>query len=756
MRFLIAISVLLFSYFMALCGTFVTKGLAAKEKLKLKDIKFKDYLLAAFFQVLSWIILSLVTGDLFAIVSGHALYALIFMLIATTLVCLSVIYKIITTKRSSSVIVWISVLLFSFIASMLTEVCVFNSRAIQSAHYKSFDLTYQITDGKEKSSKIIFEIPDQEIKNIYIKYENGDLVSADIQFMFVDESNTLYTDPYTRTVYHDIPQSSYIPINLLGKSDRIRIIFPTTFEELGVSAISINTPRPFDFSVSRLITVMGICFFFLILREKTLKDSALCFKSKRQFVITVATIAVCCLIFAKLIIDNDFFLTNIAYHHSQLQSLAKAFCNGKLYLPDEVPEFILNMENPYDTALRNQLAANNNQTYHWDAAYFDGHYYVYFGVVPVILFYLPYYLITGKDLPNGALVLLLTMLFIASVFFLVYALVRRYSKSREITLGEYILLSLTAVLGSGIVFLGCYPDLYAVPIISGLAFCALGIGFWLLSHRFEENSPKRFTTCLAVGSVFLALAVGCRPQFVLLSFLAIPIFRDSVLKKRTLISQKSVISTVLFALPYVIVAAGLMWYNNARFGSPFDFGASYNLTTNDVSNRGFVFDRLGTIIYYYLLQPCVIDPIYPFLKTSHIMTTYMGTTIRQDIYGGIFFQSPLTVLLLGSYFLKDRMKKANSLYVMITLVVIGVVTVIVDGQMGGILQRYVCDFAFIFTLAAVIVYIALNDKISKLGTGKNASYSALTLIFALTAVFSFLLSFCSRSIYVVYQYLFWL
>lgn len=756
MRFLIAISVLLFSYLLAICGVYMTKSLFAKEKLTLKDIKSKDYLLTALFPILSWVILSLTTHDLSAIISGHALEALVFLLITITLICLFIIYKIISAKKSSSITVWISVLLLAFLVSMLTEVCVFNSRAIQSAHYEAFDLSYQITDGKEKSSKVIFEIPDQEIKNIYIKYENAAYASADIQFMFVDESNTLYTDPYTRTVYYDIPQSSYIPVNLLGKSDSVRIIFPHSIEELKISEISINTPRPFELSVIRFISVMAVCFFFMILREKTLKDTVLCFKSKRQFVIVFAVASACCLIFSKLIIDNDFFLTNIAYHHSQLQSLAKAFCNGKLYLPDEVPEFILSMDNPYDTALRNQLAANNNQTYHWDAAYFNGHYYVYFGVVPVIMFYLPYYLLTGKDLPNGVLVLILTTLFIASVFFLVYTLVRRYSKSHEITLGEYLLLSLTAVLGSGIVFLGCYPDLYAVPIISGLAFCALGIAFWLLSHRFEESAPKRFTACLAVGSVFLALAVGCRPQFVLLSFLAIPIFWDSVFKKRTLISKKSVISTVLFALPYVIVAAGLMWYNNARFGSPLDFGASYNLTTNDVSNRGFVFDRLGTIIYYYLLQPCVIDPIYPFLKTSYIMTTYMGTTIRQDIYGGIFFQSPLTVLLLGSYFMKKRMKKVNSLYVMVTLVVIGVVTVIVDGQMGGILQRYVCDFAFIFTLAAVIVYIALKDKISKLGTGKNASYSALMLIFALTAVFSFLLSFCSRSIDVVYQYLFWL
>lgn len=30
-----------------------------------------------------------------------------------------------------------------------------------------------------------------------------------------------------------------------------------------------------------------------------------------------------------------------------------------------------------------------------------------------------------------------------------------------------------------------------------------------------------------------------------------------------------------------------MWYNAARFGSPFDFGANYNLTSNDMTRRGF-------------------------------------------------------------------------------------------------------------------------------------------------------------------------
>ena len=755
MQFVTAISALLFSYLIAVFGVFAKKYLSQNEKPTIKDIKIKDYLISGIYPILAFLILSCSAQDFFAIVSGRIVYALVFVFISCALVCLSVIYKIIKTK-GSSITASISILLLAFLISLLAEVCVFNSRALESAYYESIDLTDQITDGKEKSSKIIFKIPNKEIKNVYIKYENGEYASADIQFMFVDESNTLYTAPYTRTVYFNIPQSSYVPVNLSGKSDNLRIVFPYSMEELGISKISINTPRSFEISVSRIVTIMAMCFFFMVLREKTLKDTALSFKSKKQLVIVFTVILVCCAVFAKLIINNDFFTTNTAYHHSQLQSLAKAFCDGKLYLPDEVPEFILNMDNPYDTAFRNKLAENNNQTYHWDAAYFDGHYYVYFGVVPVILFYLPYYLMTGKDLPNGVAVLMFAMLLILAIFLLVYALVRKFSKRSNISLGEYLLLSLTAVFGSGVAFLGSYPDLYSVPIISGLAFSTLGLAFWLLSYKYEENAPKRFTACLTAGSAFLALAVGCRPQFVILSFLAIPIFWSSVFKKRTIISKKSVIPTVLFALPYVIVALGLMWYNYARFGSPIDFGASYNLTTNDVSNRGFVFDRLGTIIYYYLLQPYVLDPIYPFLKTSYIMTTYMGTTIRQDIYGGIFFQSPLTVLLLGSYFVKDRLKKAGSLFVMLSLVAMGVFTVILDGQMGGILQRYVCDFALLFTLAAVIVYIALKDKVSKLAVGNNASYSALTAIFALTALFALMFTFTAYPIDNVYRYLFWL
>ena len=35
---------------------------------------------------------------------------------------------------------------------------------------------------------------------------------------------------------------------------------------------------------------------------------------------------------------------------------------------------------------------------HWDHAYYNGHYYMYFGVVPVLLLFLPFRLLTGQAL----------------------------------------------------------------------------------------------------------------------------------------------------------------------------------------------------------------------------------------------------------------------------------------------------------------------------------------------------------------------
>ena len=77
-----------------------------------------------------------------------------------------------------------------------------------------------------------------------------------------------------------------------------------------------------------------------------------------------------------------------------------------------------------------------------------------------------------------------------------------------------------------------------------------------------------------------------------------------------------------------------MWYNAARFGSPFDFGANYNLTTNDMTGRGFVAGRTGLGIFTYLLQPPMVNAVFPFIRDFTASTVYQGRTLMESSLGG--------------------------------------------------------------------------------------------------------------------------
>ena len=88
----------------------------------------------------------------------------------------------------------------------------------------------------------------------------------------------------------------------------------------------------------------------------------------------------------------------------------------------------------------------------------------------------------------------------------------------------------------------------------------------------------------------------------LFAFLAVPIFWQRYIGQKRLCSRAGAGEAAAFILPVVVVAAGLMWYNAARFGSPLDFGANYNLTGNDMTQRGFNAVRIGPAVFTSLFE----------------------------------------------------------------------------------------------------------------------------------------------------------
>ena len=73
-------------------------------------------------------------------------------------------------------------------------------------------------------------------------------------------------------------------------------------------------------------------------------------------------------------------------HRDQYERMAQSILNGHLYLEyEDVDPRLSEMENPYDPQARKELGIY----YHWDHAFYNGKYYMYFGIVPVFLLFLP-------------------------------------------------------------------------------------------------------------------------------------------------------------------------------------------------------------------------------------------------------------------------------------------------------------------------------------------------------------------------------
>jgi hypothetical protein len=72
------------------------------------------------------------------------------------------------------------------------------------------------------------------------------------------------------------------------------------------------------------------------------------------------------------------------------KELVDAFSAGQVSLLEQPSKELLALENPYDWSQRTAAGVS----YLWDHLLFDGKYYSYYGVAPVLLLFLPYHWLT--------------------------------------------------------------------------------------------------------------------------------------------------------------------------------------------------------------------------------------------------------------------------------------------------------------------------------------------------------------------------
>ena len=182
-----------------------------------------------------------------------------------------------------------------------------------------------------------------------------------------------------------------------------------------------------------------------------------------------------------------------------------------------------------------------------------------------------------------------------------------------------------------------------------------------------------------------------------------------------------------------------MYYNAVRFGNPFDFGFAYNLTVQDCTRTVWSLDKLWLGIYHYLLRLPDLDYVFPYMSIRGDGTeqNLLGHTVvhMEYIFAGIL---PCNLFLLFTAELftknaKDTKYEKRLQSVGITALVCGLLLVLLDSQMAGIVYRYMADFSIGMLIAGAIAVMITRKRLA--GTGAENVMCYALIVICLVSVF---------------------
>ena len=615
---------------------------------------------------------------------------------------------------------------------ILLEVFVFNFSTWNTMSCEPIVLAVDVETDEAGMYKTDMVPVGQDVKNVNVELTVEHYDRATVRVVLTDAGDYYEYLLPDYVVAPGVEGSGYQNIYPFGEVNTLQVIVCVPQgTQANISSIEANVNRPMDFKVLRV----GILFAVLTLGYIIFADRPLmkvsCKKGcKWQIAVSVAVIAMLIVFAGILVKSNPIWLAPSWPHHRQYQELAHSLKEGTVVIDDKPEAALLEKENPYDTSA---LLAEGI-SFRMDYAFYNGNYYAYFGIIPELLFFLPYYLVTGQDLQNYMVVYIFYGMMVLGIFGTLWELVHRFGK--KVPFVWNLMLAVSVSLLPNYVFILKRPDLYNIPVIAGNAFAFLGTFFWM---RALWNEKHRWLW-LMLGAVSMACIAGSRPQMLLYTIfifiaLFVPVLWRIIRKKEKEVSftGKDIIG---FVIPFVVIAAVVIWYNVARFGNPLEFGATLSLTSNDMNHRGFNFSRLYRGLYSFLFQPPVVHASYPFLESAQLEGNYMGKNIVEFCFGGIFAIYPLLLslfyVLLGGY--KKYNKEAKTLILLLSVASLGIAGF--DINAAGVLQRYMGDIVLGFIIAAVtVLFYEMGSR------RENGSYLWIAKGTYLAVVYSWAFSF---------------
>ena len=648
-------------------------------------------------------------------------------LILALYICLHILYKNNKIKKN------LSIILKALLIAVFLEITIFNIKAYRLDFSKAQEISFfeeEIEDMQVENngfSKVNLENIDTEIKTIYVKFKNlnpNDYI--EYQISYSDETTKERNLP-KKEYFEKIEESQYTAVYLSGKVESLSISYSKDSE---LEEIQLNTPIPFNFNIFRTIIVTLIILLIYSLKTHSFWQEAYTKENVKGQRVYFLILTFFILILCFFNIFNEYIETDL-YNKDFIEALE----NGQTYLLEEPSEKLLSLENPYDTVERSSI--KRGEDYIWDTALYNNHYYIYFGILPALILFLPFHIITGTFLKTSVVVLLFSVLSAIMLALIIeYIFKKHFSK---LPFKMLVFSEISILFGSFLIWINVAPRFYEMVNVAGLYFSLQGIYLFLTIKKGGELSFKK----LGLGALCLALAVACRPTTLIASIIIIPIIWNLFKQKKA--NKKEVLKLILVVMiPYIVVGLLLMYYNYIRFGSIFEFGAKYQLTMNDMRNLK---NRLITIpagfIYNLFNLPSFIGE-FPFMQVNSNIPEIFAYYYVEDMPGGVFILAPIAFAVFGiKKFLKTS-KNTELKNLVVVILAVGIILNIIIVMQGGSTGRYLLDFAWYFVLAGILIYLE-NYQNTKTVEAKKILEKIFVGLMSFTLIINILTGFLTTS-----------
>ena len=289
--------------------------------------------------------------------------------------------------------------------------------------------------------------------------------------------------------------------------------------------------------------------------------------------------------------------------------LADGFLAGSMGLTVEPDPRLAELANPYPVASRETIPVV------WDASYFKGKYYLYWGPLPAVALAAAKTL-SNQEIGDQVVVLVASVLLFVFTALIVVSLWRRFFTY----LPRWLLIPALVLTGVAhpILWNLNRPAIHEAAIAAGAAFFMMGV--FCALPTLAGRSPHWGSLLLAGAFWGMALAsrinlMGAVLAAMTATAVRLLVWRSSRAQPH---GRRSLVPLAALLLPAAVAVFALALYNLARFDEPLETGFRYQLTgrTEDHSDLGQLLNAryVPVSLYNYLARPVRTLSVFPFIK----------------------------------------------------------------------------------------------------------------------------------------------